>query len=522
MAENTKETADSVFMDAPKTNGSTAVRLPSNGISSPELGDRTSSIASDAKQWPEKRTTGKDKVKKCLGENILTLATLLGVAVGIGLGVGLRNSRTWTKREIMYVNFPGEIFLSMLKCLILPLIVSSLIAAVGSLDTRLTGKIGLRAVGYYLCTTVLAIILGIILVSSIRPGVGQSSDLQDDNKKATKLSLPEDTMMDLIRNMFPPNIMEATIKQSSTDLKQPLNIGNSTNSSEMRLWDFTTKKVDQTNILGVVVFSIVLGITLASMKKKGRPLLDVFITLSDAMMIITKLVIWLSPLGVLFLVTSKIMEMEDLGRVAGQIGMYAATVLAGVLGHGFLVLPIIFFLFTRKNPFTFIVNMGQALATAFGTASSAATLPVTISCLEDKNNVDHRVSRFCLPIGATINMDGTALYEAVAAIFIAQVRGISLSIGSLIAISITSTAASIGAAGIPQAGLVTMVMVLNVVGLPEEDVALILVVDWILDRFRTLVNVLGDAFGSAIVDHYSKNDLAEVSDDISNLEMTTL
>jgi Na+/H+-dicarboxylate symporter len=161
-------------------------------------------------------------------------------------------------------------------------------------------------------------------------------------------------------------------------------------------------------------------------------------------------------------------------------------------------------------PFRFIGNMMNALTTAFGTASSSATLPVTMECLENKNRVDPRVSKFVLPIGATINMDGTALYEAVAAIFIAQVRGFTLTFGNVIAISITATAASIGAAGIPQAGLVTMVMVLDTVGLPADDVGMILAVDWLLDRFRTVVNVLGDCIGAGIVYHLSRKELDQL------------
>merc|ERR1711990_609007 len=158
--------------------------------------------------------------------------------------------------------------------------------------------------------------------------------------------------------------------------------------------------------------------------------------------------------------------------------------------------------------------MANAFTTAFGTGSSSATLPVTIALLEEKNQVDSRVCRFVLPIGGVINMDGTGLYEAVAAIFISQVNGMSLSIGQIIAISITATAASIGAAGIPQAGLVTMVMVLNTVGLPSTDIALILSVDWLLDRFRTTINVLGDAIGAGIIHHLSKKDLEIMDQDI--------
>jgi len=218
----------------------------------------------------------------------------------------------------------------------------------------------------------------------------------------------------------------------------------------------------------------------------------------------------MAPIGVFFLIGGQILEMKDFSVVAGQLGLYFMTVLVGLFVHGFVVLPIIFSVCTRQLPFRFIANMTNAFTTAFGTASSSATLPVTINLLEEKNGVDPRISRFVLPIGATINMDGTALYEAVAAIFIAQVRSMPMSIGQIIAISITATAASIGAAGIPQAGLVTMVMVLDTVGLPAEDVTIILAVDWLLDRFRTAINVLGDSIGAGLVYHLSKEELENI------------
>lgn len=166
----------------------------------------------------------------------------------------------------------------------------------------------------------------------------------------------------------------------------------------------------------------------------GKPLLNFFETLSSAMMIITNWVVWLSPLGVLFLVASKIVEMANLNDVVAALGWYFVTVMIGLTIHGFCILPTIYFLFTRKNPFTYVSNMAQAMATAFGTSSSSATLPVAIACLEERNGIDPRVTRFVMPIGATINMDGTALYEAVAAIFIAQVRQYSLTFGQLAAI----------------------------------------------------------------------------------------
>merc|ERR1719153_1949149 len=168
-------------------------------------------------------------------------------------------------------------------------------------------------------------------------------------------------------------------------------------------------------------------------------------------MVITSWLIWISPLGIFFLVASMLIEMDDFGVMLGQLGWYFLTVIIGIFIHGFIVLPTIYTLIARRLPFRFLANMGQAYITAFATASSSGTLPVTFQCLEEKNGVDPRVTRFVIPIGATINMDGTALYEAVAAIFIAQYNGMSLGIVEYITISITATLASIGAAGIPQA-----------------------------------------------------------------------
>ncbi|XP_064476357.1 excitatory amino acid transporter 3-like isoform X2 [Ornithodoros turicata] len=439
--------------------------------------------------------------KTFLRHNMLTIATLAAVVAGITLGIVLRLVSPWSKRHMMYMNFPGEIFLRMLRGLILPLITSSMVAAVGSLDARLSGKIGLRAVIYYFITTFMAIMLGIVLVVGIQPGSGDSK--QSNKESKARLVTTADTLMDLIRNAFPPNVMEACVSQFSTIVIKP---GNATNTS-MYEWDFKTVQDSGTNILGLIVFSIALGATVGKMGQTGRPLLDFFTALSDAMMMITKLVVWFSPIGVMFLVLAKMLEMEDFSVVAGQVGMYTLTVLIGLLVHGFVLLPLIYALIMRQHPFGFLLNMLQAITTAFGTASSSATLPVTISALEDKVKVDPRVVRFCIPIGATINMDGTALYEAVAAIFIAQVRKVPMDIGKVIAISVTATAASIGAAGIPQAGLVTMVMVLNAVGLPADDITLIIVVDWFLDRFRTAINVLGDAVGACVVEKLSYHDL---------------
>lgn len=407
----------------------------------------------------------------------------------------------------MYISYPGELFLRMLKCLIVPLLVSSITSAIGSLDLSMSGKIATRSIVYYLTTTVSAVVLGIILVSTIRPGIVNQSVVDDTVKSAnsskpmTRQVLTADTLLDLIRNLFPPNLIEATIFQDRTALIAPPN-----GTLPLHEWKITSEVSRGTNVLGIVMFSVVFGATIGKMQSKGKPLLDFFNSLSEAMMIITSWVIWLSPLGVFFLVLSKVLEIVSFTEMVGQLGMYFITVMLGLFIHGLGTIPLLFFICVRRLPYRDISKMGQVLATAFGTGSSSATMPITIQAL-DNMGLDPRVTRFVIPVGATINMDGTALYEAVAALFIAQLRGIHLTFGHIVAVSVTATAASIGAAGIPQAGLVTMVMVLDTVGLPAEDVTIIIAVDWLLDRFRTTINVMCDSIGAILVNHLSKRDL---------------
>jgi proton glutamate symport protein len=230
---------------------------------------------------------------------------------------------------------------------------------------------------------------------------------------------------------------------------------------------------------------------------KGRPLTDLFESLNDAMMKLTDWVIRLAPIGVFALLAAVVVDTGP--GIFANLGKYMATVLLGLAVHALVTLPLLLKLVGRASPKRFFSAVAPALTTAFSTASSSATLPLSIDCVETRAKVSSRVSSFVLPLGATINMDGTALYESVAAVFIAQVYGIDLSLGQQILIFLTATLAAIGAAGIPSAGLVTMAIVLNAVGLPLEGIGMILAVDRILDMCRTSVNVWGDTVGCAVV-----------------------
>uniref|UniRef100_A0A4X2KZH2 Amino acid transporter n=1 Tax=Vombatus ursinus TaxID=29139 RepID=A0A4X2KZH2_VOMUR len=285
------------------------------------------------------------------------------------------------------------------------------------------------------------------------------------------------------------------------------------------------REVEGMNILGLVVFAMVLGVALRKMGAEGELLICFFNSFNEATMIMVSWIMWYAPVGIMFLIAGKIVEMEDVGRLFASLGKYVCCCILGHIIHGLLVLPLIYFLITRKNPYRFLWGIVPALATAFGTSSSSATLPLMMECVEEKNGVSKHISRFILPIGATVNMDGAALFQCVAAVFIAQLNNVPLRFIQVITILITATASSVGAAGIPAGGVLTLAIILEAISLPTKDMSFILAVDWLVDRFCTIINVEGDAFGAGLlqcyVDHNEAGlaslgpELAEVKDDAS-------
>ncbi|MFP4546740.1 MAG: dicarboxylate/amino acid:cation symporter [Fidelibacterota bacterium] len=259
------------------------------------------------------------------------------------------------------------------------------------------------------------------------------------------------------------------------------------------------------DILPLIVFSLLLGSVITVMGEKGKMLSELFESLNDAFMILTGWILEIAPFGILGLIGSKIGSEGGFQNFIPEllaVGKYSLTIIVGLSIHGFIVLPLILLILAKKNPWEYFKGVVTPLLNAFSSASSSATLPLTIASVEKNNGVSAKTAGFVLPLGATINMDGTALYEAVAAMFIAQIYGIDLSFAQQVIIFLTATLAAIGAAGIPQAGLVTMVIVLKAVNLPVEGIGIILTVDWLLDRFRTTVNVWGDSVGAAVVDEF--------------------
>lgn len=509
----------------------------------------------------------------------------------------------------------GEIFLRLLQMVVVPLVMASVMSGILGLgDVRKLGRPGGFAILYYLTTTILAVVTGLIVVNIVNPGRDINPALVEDARRegAEAIEAAKDTLRPHRRPVtwtrefgedrlildqksasgvsnelnIPPdeNLVVAITLQQTGVATQPASVqvlwradrdsefepvtwsteqgttdrfvagtepdlylksvtipeqarqvkvdyqeqtggASSTVSAEIMhgppelgdifsnlvLMLFTNNLLEsmvEINLLPLILFSIVFAGMLTTMGKRSEVIANLVIGINDALMSFILLLMKLAPLGIFCLVASRFGKAQLEGQFLALLQVqfyYMVTVLSGLAIHGLVTLPAILYITTRRNPFQFIAQMSQAILTAFSTASSTATLPVTMECAEMRAGVSKRSTEFVLPLGATINMDGTALYEAAAAIFIAQAFSIvnpdyELTLAQQATIAITATLAAIGAAGIPEAGLVTMLIVLNAVQLPLELIGLILPVDWLLDRFRTAVNAFGDSVGAAVVD----------------------
>ncbi|MBB3208348.1 Na+/H+-dicarboxylate symporter [Rhodopirellula rubra] len=404
----------------------------------------------------------------------------------------------------VHFDLGGELFLRALKMIVVPLVFTSVMCGVLGLgDVRRLGKPGAAAVGYYLCTTVIAVIVGLVVVNIVRPGVGTIDQAQLERfSKATEK--PDQILRRTLADES--GLSETQVASVFTDLPADNDEAPTTdvilkNLALMLVTDNLFGAAVETQLLPIIVFTICFGALLTTMPDETRTISKFVTEANHALLSFVMALMKIAPLGIFCLVAARFGKAQADGRFfeeLGQIGWYFAAVLIGLAIHAFIVLPLIFWIVRRENPYRFAASMSQALLTAFSTASSSATLPVTLECAESAG-IPKRSTEFVIPLGATINMDGTALYEAAAAIFIAQAIGIELTMGEQAIVAVTATLAAIGAAGIPEAGLVTMLIVLGAVGLPLEYIGLILAVDWLLDRFRTTVNVFGDSVGAAVV-----------------------
>lgn len=369
------------------------------------------------------------------------------------------------KEHIGYVAWMGEVFLRGLKMIIIPLIFSSIVSGVTNIgNSENIGRLGFRTITYYISTSTLAILVGLILVNIFKPGIGADLNLSQE----IDLGIESDTLATTLIKIIPENIFSAFSSNGQ--------------------------------MLSVIFFAMLFGFFITRARFEYQESLKTFFNaVFDVMMKLTLFIIKFTPFGIFGLVAEKVAQQDDLISLMQSMGLYMAVVVMALAFHSIITLPALLTIIGRVKPLKHFKAMRTPLLTAFSTSSSSATLPLTIQAVESNSGVSNKISSFTLPLGATINMDGTALYECIAVIFIAQAYGVDLSVGQQIIVVVTALLASIGAAGIPMAGLVMITIVLTAVGLPLEGVGLILAVDRILDMFRTTVNVWSDSCGAVVI-----------------------
>jgi len=418
---------------------------------------------------------------------------IIGLVLGLVWGL-IASIAGFTEFTTDYIKPFGTIFINLLKLIAIPLVLASLIVGVTSLnDVAKLSRMGGKTIAFYMVTTVLAITIGLTTVNVIQPGK----------------TLPEQTRTELMEG-YQENLEGSSESAREVMERSPLDF-----FVDIVPENFFNATSDNSNMLQVVFLAILIGIGLIQIPlQKGQVLIDFFDSLNEVIIKIVDLIMKTAPYGVFALMAAVIVDLagDDLSKaldLLGALGWYTFAVLIGLILHLLLVYSSLFKLFSKMKLSDFFRAIRPAMLLGFSTSSSSATLPVTMERVEKNVGVDEEVSSFVLPIGATINMDGTSLYQAVAAVFIAQALGLDLSIAQQLTIVLTATLASVGAAGVPGAGIIMLVIVLQAIEVPVEGIALILGVDRILDMCRTAVNITGDAAVSVAV-AYTEDLLGEM------------
>jgi len=398
----------------------------------------------------------------------ILIGTIAGVLFGIVLNILGTDSNMYSS-GLYFCELIGGLFVNLLKMILIPLVFTSITTGIANLRAhRQMNRVWKCALVYFISTTALSVLLGMIVVNLFKPGVGLEIALFQNamttfSAKGMALSVFFKTFLS---NLF----MNPFYAMANGE------------------------------VLPTVIFALFLGIALVKAGDKAKVILNLLNEFFELIMMMVGWIMHLAPLGIAALL-AKLIATQDVSLLSA-LGKFMTVVIGATLFHGFITLPSILVVTTKTSPLKFFTGIREALVTAFSTSSSSATLPITMRCVENNLKVDKDVAGFVLPLGATINMDGTALYEAVAALFIANIMGIDLNIIQQLIVFFTAIIAAIGAPGIPSAGMVTMVMVLQSVGLPVEAIAILLPIDRFLDAVRTMVNVEGDAIGSVVVQKF--------------------
>ncbi|XP_056014300.1 excitatory amino acid transporter-like isoform X2 [Ostrea edulis] len=461
----------------------------------------------NGKQQAWKSNKKHSKCYEFLSRNGLIISVLAGVVVGIVFGLSLRVVEP-SDDAITWIGLPGEIYMRLLKMAILPLVVSTIITGTASMDPRSNGRISALSFGYIVITNTIGAVIAIVVFLVIRPGQDiQVSDTEYSDLVQTDIQT-SDMFADMIRNLFPDNIVTACFQKTQTKYTRTTQVimVNGTNSSIPVIHKYVSS-TGGLNILGLIIVCTLFGITAGKLGRRAEPFTEFFDTVSIMIIHLLNWIIWSTPVGVASLIAKALLSAKDIDNIFRSLGMFVLAHSIGIVLHQLVLIPIAYYIATRKNPLVFLSTCLRPWLTVFGPPSTAIGIPEMLKTLHEKLHVDTRISNFLVPVGATLERLGSCIFICLSAMFLVQLEGISLDASRIFFIGLLSTLGSLAVPAVPSSSIVSILVVLSSLDVQVHNIGLLMALEWYNDRIRTTSNTMTIIVGGVIIDRLCKSSL---------------
>lgn len=443
-----------------------------------------------------------------LSRNSLIISVLIGVGVGFAFGFGLRVVEP-SSDALTWIGLPGEIYMRMLKMTILPLVVSTIITGTASMDPKSNGRISGLSLGYIIITNSIGAIIAVVVFLIIQPGKDIEISSSDNVATIHTDIKTSDMFADMIRNLFPDNLITACFQKTQTTYSHSAHIvlKNGTNST-VTVTDKSVSSTAGLNILGLIIACTLFGISASKIGTRAKPFTDFFETISIIVIHLLNWIIWLTPVGVASLIAAAILKASDIASVFSSLGMFVLAHSVGIVFHQLVLIPITYFIATRKNPLFFLAVCLRPWLTVFGPPSTAIGIPEMLRILDVKLHVDSRISNFLVPVGATLERMGSCLFICLSALFMVQLEGMPLGVSNILLIGLLSAVGSLAVPSVPSASIVSILVVLSSLDVQVHNIGLLMALEWYNDRIRTTSNTMTIIVGAVVIDKLCKATLS--------------
>ncbi|XP_048781372.2 excitatory amino acid transporter-like [Ostrea edulis] len=457
---------------------------------------------------------------KFLSRNGLIVSVLVGVAVGFAFGFGLRDLEP-SADAITWIGIPGEIYMRLLKMTILPLVVSTIITGTASMDPRSNGRISALSFGYIVITNTIGAVIAIVVFLIIQPGKDVTISGSEYGGTVQTDIETSDMFADMVRNLFPDNLVTACFQKTQTKYSRDIRIVmvNGTNSS-IPVIHKSVSSTSGLNILGLIIACTLFGITASKLGKRAEAFTDFFETISVIVIHLLNWIIWITPVGVASLIAAALLNASDIVNVFSSLGMFVLAHSLGIVFHQLVLIPITYFIVTRKNPFYFLGFCLRPWLTVFGPPSTAIGIPEMLKTLDEKLHVDTRISNFLVPVGATLERLGSCIFICLSAMFLVQLEGISLGATKILFIGLLSAVGSLAVPSVPSASIVSVLVVLSSLDVQVNNIGLLMALEWYNDRIRTTSNTMTIIIGAVVIERLCRSSLKSAEDPIPDEKPT--